>query len=826
MSQLGFLETPMKRQKQLLGALVVLIAVGGFLAIGPVHGQILAEQTYYEETYENDTHIDLEEYELEEFDSQAALGTRSSDRIRVFEGGDTNDYLWQSGTSGRTYDTAILPDSKDHIKGTRSPHVGRYMEEADVRLWRTSDTLSSRVGAVETTDNETIVANSRNSGVTKFDEEGDVIWYNDNIDSDVDFSISNQYGLEIMPNRNIIVGGQGGTFKLDSDDGEVIWALENNDPTGDMDEQTYGITAHPDGETIYVTQHVGDGIIVELNNEGEVVEEHDLPIDDQIRDVAIGPHGHIYVADDSTAGVTKFNQNFDMIWRNTNPSGISSWGSALAVHASGDVFLAESSSGTMYKIDGETGETIWSRGIGSTGYGASVQYEVNHAFGYPNFNDHPPVVDAADVPDLDETYSGEVYYPSLYTSLEEESLSVANEITKEWEEEAITEDGVRNVYVIINAEAGTEGINAEVEQFGEAQATDSVSANSRGEMVLEFEPQTHELEVTVESDTPFEIMDFRLVTLEETTEGDPLAVEEKPAGMTLDPDTGYDRTVGVFISGLDITTDMLLYIIMIALIVGFIVFSYTKSVRGQEFAQSMLFGAIIAGIVIVGLVPTLNAATWVFTGDIDRAPLANPALEAEPPTYYSTEFQAGTMDGWEHAADRTPGTALVEQAGEDSFDIQFQGTDEDAAIIRHDKHIALGNALDTGFVEVGGVAEGQAGLGEDGDPHEVQVNMRVYVTEDGNLDENDLLDPDTNYVLDEDVEQEIENRDQLAAVEEVASSFDGEVVRQQQMATFPLEGEYIHTRVVVHDNRNDVTAVGGLSDARVGATTEGGSVDH
>jgi hypothetical protein len=134
----------------------------------------------------------------------------------------------------------------------------------------------------------------------------------------------------------------------------------------------------------------------------------------------------------------------------------------------------------------------------------------------------------------------------------------------------------------------------------------------------------------------------------------------------------------------------------------------------------------------------------------------------------------------------------------------------------------LGNALDTGFVDVRGIADGQSGLV--GPVHETTLNMRVYVTEDGNLESSDMLDPDTNYVRQEgdNLDTFVENSDKpVAAVEEVALSFNGEVVTADKMVTFPLNGSHVHVELVASDNRDDVSASAQLAHVRIGATVEG-----
>jgi hypothetical protein len=349
--------------------------------------------------------------------------------------------------------------------------------------------------------------------------------------------------------------------------------------------------------------------------------------------------------------------------------------------------------------------------------------------------------------------------------------------------------------------------------------------------------------------------------------------------------------------------------VMIALIVGFMVFSYTKSVRGQEFAQSLLMGAIIAGVVVVGVVPTMNLATWIFTGGVERAPLADPALEAEPPTYYSTEFQDGTMHGWEFDNARGQGSVRPVSAGE-SFNLQFSGTGSTAGIITHQEHISLGNSLSTGFVNIDGAAESVAGYNSN--PHEVTYNVRVYVTKDGELSDSEKIDPSTNFVENDQTARELRNpvteihrvtanidgetrditsdfeivdaasgtirytgnstlannasysetldnpeiryetynngpttenmgtmesgdtyevgksetSESIYAVSEIARSFNGETMSNEKLVTFDLDGQYVHTELIIRSNRDDENPVGTLSAVRVGATTESGSVEH
>lgn len=345
-------------------------------------------------------------------------------------------------------------------------------------------------------------------------------------------------------------------------------------------------------------------------------------------------------------------------------------------------------------------------------------------------------------------------------------------------------------------------INWRIEQYGQEIASGTIDAQSSAQDTAEVNFQDDEFTLVIESGGRYEIHDVSVVALEETSAGDPLASE---GPFVLDAQQGYDQTVGVFIDLLDFSTTTLLYIVMIALAIGAVAFSYTKSVRGQEFGQSMMFGAIIAGIVIVGMVPTMNVATWIFTGDTQRAPLANPSLEAEPPTYYSTEFQAGTMDGW----DGVKGMARPVSAGE-GFNLQMTA-DGQSAVIQRKVHISLGNSLDTGFVRLGATASSTPGYTSN--PHETSVRVRVYVT-DG---EEPTWASKTTDLTDED----LSTYDDLVVAQEWARSFDGQVVNQEGTITFPLEGDTIYVEVIATDNRNDELATGSLNWVAVGATTEG-----
>lgn len=481
-------------------------------------------------------------------------------------------------------------------------------------------------------------------------------------------------------------------------------------------------------------------------------------------------------------------------------------------------------------------------------------------------------------------------------------------ITREFSLDGI-DDAQKSYFVLEGTSHSQHPVQYTIEAYGQEVASGAINPESSSEETVELDLNTHEVTVTVQSEGQYDIHNVGFSALEETSQGDPLSKSSQPGGITLDPDKGYDSTIGLLVSGLNLTTDTLLYVVMIAITVGFMVFSFTKSVRGQEFAQSLLFGAVVAGVVIVGVVPTMNVATWIFSGGVDRAPLADPALEAEPPTYYSTEFQDGTMHGWSYDNARAQGSVRPVSVGE-TFDLRFSGNGQTPGIITHQEHISLGNSLDTGFVNIDGAAEGTAGYNQN--PHEVTYNVRVYVTSDGNLDDSQKLDPDTNYVendqsarqlrnpvtsiteveanvggeerdlssdftivdagagiiqyngnetlandenLDETLDRptvryetlnegsdsespntlepgdtfevsKTETSQSVAAVEEVARSFDGETMSNEQMVTFDLNGEYVHTELIVRSNRDDENPVGTLTSVRVGATTEGGSTQH
>jgi len=471
------------------------------------------------------------------------------------------------------------------------------------------------------------------------------------------------------------------------------------------------------------------------------------------------------------------------------------------------------------------------------------------------------------------------------------------------------DDAQRGYFVLEGTSQSQHPVKYTVEAFGQEQASGSIDAESTSEETVELDLDTSDVTVTIQSKGQYDVNKVQFTALEETSQGDPLAKSNSPGGITLNPDKGYDSTIGLLITGLNITTDTLLYVVMIALIVGFMVFSYTKSVRGQEFAQSLLMGAIIAGVVVVGVVPTMNLATWIFTGGVERAPLADPALEAEPPTYYSTEFQDGTMHGWKFDNARGQGSVRPVSAGE-SFNLQFSGTGSTAGIITHQEHISLGNSLSTGFVNIDGAAESVAGYNTN--PHEVTYNVRVYVTKDGELSDSEKIDPSTNFVENDQTARELRNpvteihrvtakidgetrditsdfeivdaasgtirytgnstlannasysetldnpeiryetynngpttenmgtmesgdtyevgksetSESIYAVSEIARSFNGETMSNEKLVTFDLDGQYVHTELIIRSNRDDENPVGTLSAVRVGATTESGSVEH
>lgn len=450
-------------------------------------------------------------------------------------------------------------------------------------------------------------------------------------------------------------------------------------------------------------------------------------------------------------------------------------------------------------------------------------------------NYQPTINGYESVPE-DDSFGGPDPY-NLYTvnepTAEGEQVSLRSQssaITKEYTFDGISE--AQTTYFVIEGTSNSDyPVNYNIQAFGQEVASGTIDPQTTSEETVELDLETNEITLNVDSEGQYDIHRVGVSTLEQTSAGDPLATDVQPGGITLNAQEGYDRTVGVLITALGLTTDTLIYVLMIALALGAVAFTFSKSVRGQEFAQSMMMGAAIAGIVILGVVPTMNMATWIFTGDIQRAPLADPALEAEPPTYYSTEFQAGTMDGWSFDNARGQGSARPVSVGE-SFDVVFSGSADNSGIITHQEHISLGNSLGTGFVEVEGATTGTAG--KTGPVHEVTFNVRVYTTEDGELEDSEMLDPNKNYIDEEGTvgaEGAAELRDQnesehIAYVGEVARSFDGQTQQAEHLATFNLDGEYVHTELIVQDNRGDVNSQGTLTSVRVGATTESGSVDH
>jgi hypothetical protein len=310
-----------------------------------------------------------------------------------------------------------------------------------------------------------------------------------------------------------------------------------------------------------------------------------------------------------------------------------------------------------------------------------------------------------------------------------------------------------------------------------------------------------EFTLYVDSKGQYELHSVQVIALEETSQGDPLASN---GPVDINAEKGYEQVIGAFIGLLDITTTTLLYLIMVALMIGAVAFSYTKSVRGQEFGQSMMSGAVIAAIVIVGLVPTMNLATWIFTGGTERAPLADPSLEAEPPTYYSTAFQAGTMAGWENPV----GQARPASVGEE-FNLQMSGK---PVKTQRKVEISLGNSLDTGFVRLDAIAKSTPGYTSN--PHETSLRMRVYVTNGG---EPNRIDASQDITGDD-----VDNYQDLVIAQEWARSFDGEVVNEEGTVTFPLEGDTIWVEVVATSNRNDELAQASIVQVAVGATTDTG----
>ncbi|MFD1570283.1 PQQ-binding-like beta-propeller repeat protein [Halorubrum laminariae] len=812
----------MSNQKRTLTVLVVAIAalaVAG-VGFGMVSGQILSEETYYEEEFENTSHVDPDQYELEEMDEMFFGGTRENDaRVALYRvTNDGSGHLWRTRTNnnGRIAGIAVIDDGS-MVAHTDTDRNELRMRRADTGelVWSVSD--SSR--HLRATSDGKLITSSAGGRVSAYSKEvnestGDPDQYwQVNINPDIRFT-------KIHPDGDkMYYGGHAGVGLLNLSDGSSLWHIDQSNPTSDAEGSIFSGAIEPDSGDLFYHDR-GDKMFKRVDDSGSLVAEYpDSTGNDYYSTMHIGPRGYIFAHGDDA--VHKFSQTFSEEWAHDVGNNPRADVDTMTVDANQNVYTGTSTNGgRWYKIDGETGDLKWRYRPGSSNNdetpGTGALNSLNENFGFPNYQGQPDTQDASELDSIDG-FSGAVYNPGFWSTQSEPTLSAAGDITRSFSESAITEDGVRNVYVIATVETGNEPVDASIRQFGQEVGSGSISGNSRSELTVEFEPQTHEFDYTLSSDTAFEIVDLKLVTLQETTEGDPLTAE---GPVVLDADQGYDRTVGVLISALDISTTHLLIIVMIALVVGFMVFTYTKSVRGQELAQSLLFGAIIAGVVIIGVVPTFNLASWVFTGDIDRAPLANPALEAEPPTYYSTEFQDGTMNGWQFDYQRSSGEARPVSVGE-TFNLDFSGTPNEAGAVRYDEHISLGNALDTGFVDVRGIASGQSGLV--GPVHETTMNMRVYVTEDGNLESGDMLDPDTNYVREEgdNIDTFVQNHEHAVAVEEVALSFNGEVVTNDHMVTFPLEGEYVHVVLVASDNRDDVAAEAQLAHVRIGATVEG-----
>lgn len=361
------------------------------------------------------------------------------------------------------------------------------------------------------------------------------------------------------------------------------------------------------------------------------------------------------------------------------------------------------------------------------------------------------------------------------------------------------------VYVQLDGEASSGNVDWYIEQQGEKLATGSIGAGTSTTSTKEVDFRDEEFKLVINSAYPYEVNAVTITGLEETTAGDPLSSN---IPFELDAEGGYDQTVGMFTGLLDITTTTLMYIFLTALAIGGVVYSYTRSVRSQEFGQSLVAGALVMGVVMVGLVPTLNAATWLFTGDTARAPLANPALEAEPPTYYSTEFQAGTMAGWEAMG----GQPRLVTAG-DGFNLQMTGQ---TPMAKRDVHISLGDSLDTGFVRLKAKAQSQEGY--TGPVHQTNVRVRVYVT-DGAEPERVSSDVDLT-------EEDLSEYSDVVSAQEFARSYDGQLVSEEGTITFPLEGNTVFVEVVGDSNRDDVQATLVIESIAVGATTGGTGEIH
>lgn len=803
----------------LVAAFAVLVVAG--IGFGMASGQILSEETYYEEEFENLSHINPDDYALEEMEEAYYISNWDNGNYRT----DGNAYVRRMSPDGQTMWSNRVRDrdSNSEIDGTVLIGGGSqvaYIERANGRITvadsSTGDILyrlDTGANHLRATSDGKMVAIDRSNSFEVWETE--VNQSNGIPDKlvDVNFDYSPRFTKVHPDGDKMFFGGQKGVGMVNISDGEMLWFIEERDPTSDVEGTVTAGAVEPDSGNVFFYDS-GSDTFKELDVDGKLQNTYDDQSGATHQTMHIGPRGYLYTHSDQ-GEVHKFSQTFSEEWAVDTGGSPREYADVITVTA--NQYVLSGGSGGFYKIDGQSGEVEWTYNSRDNWQSSAALHAVNENWDYPNYQGQPGTEDAGNLNAI-SGYSGPVYNPGFWSSQDEKTLSATGEITKTFSEPAITEDGVRNVYVIATIETGSEPVDATIRQFGQEVGSGSVSPNSRAELTVEFNPQTHEFDYILSSNTAYELVDLRLVTLQETEEGDPLSAE---GPVALDADQGYDRTIGVLVSALDVTTTHLLIIVMIALVIGVMVFTYTKSVRNQEFAQSLLMGAIIAGVVIIGVVPTFNMASWIFTGDIDRAPLANPALEAEPPTYYSTEFQDGTMNGWYFDYQRSSGDARPVSVGE-TFNLKFSGTPTESGAVRYDEHISLGSALDTGFVDVRGIAEGQSGLVNP--VHETTLNMRVYVTEDGNLESSDMLDTSTNYVRQEgdNLDTFIADSDKpIAAVEEVALSFNGEVVTADKMVTFPLEGEYIHVELVAADNRDDVASSAQLAHVRIGATVEG-----
>jgi hypothetical protein len=390
----------------------------------------------------------------------------------------------------------------------------------------------------------------------------------------------------------------------------------------------------------------------------------------------------------------------------------------------------------------------------------------------------------------------------------------------------------------IYADRGS-SVNWELRQYGSPIASGSISAGATSTTTAEFDPESANTELIIWSKDPYTVHDVTISGLTETSQGDPLAFQNKPIDFEETPT--YQNVIDSLINVLNLTTDTLLYILMIALLVGVILFSYSKSVRQQEFGESLLWGAMVSGLVILALTPTFNTITWIFTGDVQRAPLADPQLEAEPPTYYSTEFQDGTQNGWKqnNPSDYTaPGKILPEQAG-DTFNLRMTGSPGNAIAARHHEHISLGNSLDTGFVGIQAAVESSPG--QTPNPHQTKMELRVYQTGDGekpdwappsryysqgsnSIDHDRMLDDYGYYDSDGNDQSDgscgRSNECDLVYSTTLGSSFDGTTAQIDTLEQFELAEEHVYTEVVIHTNKGDTAPAGSIQGVRVGATTE------